>query len=236
MRGSIYSLRSSHGDMIETYHTTYGDKQNPDRVIEISTWSGCPCHCRFCMAGALPRSRRLSANEMIDQVRYIIENNDRDLTWDNIRRINYTRMGEPFLNISNVKAAIAWFQDKMPRVRHYISTIGVQGSDFSFITGNIALQISLHSTNEVRRNKLIIFPKKMSIPELGRVRTPGSYQKITLNMTLLSPDDVDVDYLAAHFDPDHFFVKFTPLNENPKTRSNKLGSGVVHEKQKGALP
>jgi 23S rRNA (adenine2503-C2)-methyltransferase len=77
-------------------------------------------------------------------------------------------MGDPWLDIDTVKKAIETINNKYPFAHHYISTIGIKDSDFSWVKDNITLQISLHSLDENRRNELIPYKRKMSIAELGR--------------------------------------------------------------------
>jgi adenine C2-methylase RlmN of 23S rRNA A2503 and tRNA A37 len=135
-------------------------------------------------------------------------------------------MGEPFLNIEEVKKAIQMIEAIRPGTHHYISTIGVQGSDFSWIKGNITLQISLHSCDEDKRNWLIPFKRKMTIAELGQVKTESDL-KTTLNMTLVDEKDFDINVLKAHFNPSKFFVKLSPINENEVSKGNSLGKGII---------
>ncbi len=42
-------------------------------------------------------------------------------------------MGEPFLNIEEVKRAIQMIENRWPGTHHYVSTVGLKGSDFSWI-------------------------------------------------------------------------------------------------------
>ena len=56
------------------------------------------------------------------------------------------------VNIDNIRKTIEKITQFYPNTHHYISTIGIKGSDFSWIKDNITLQISLHSLDEERRN------------------------------------------------------------------------------------
>ncbi len=143
-------------------------------------------------------------------------------------KINYTRMGEPFLNIDEVRSAISIIDSRYPGAHHYISTIGVVGSDFSWIRDNITLQLSLHSLDDSRRNWLIPYFKKMSIEELGSIRV-NSNLKITVNLTLVDDKEFDIERLKACFDPKYFFIKLSPLNKNVVSIKNDLGEGVIHD-------
>jgi 23S rRNA (adenine2503-C2)-methyltransferase len=153
--------------------------------------SGCPVGCKFCATGQLSKWRKLTAQEIVDQVDFVLEQNS-DLEFNKAKeyKINYTRMGEPFLNFVEVKKAIEIIESRFPGTHHYISTIGMSGSDFSWIKDNITLQVSLHSLDEGRRNELIPVTHKMSLKELGAIRTK-SHLQTTLNMTLMDEHDTD---------------------------------------------
>lgn len=165
--------------------------------------------------------------EIIEQVQFIINNN---LNYNPLNskefKINYTRMGEPFLNIENVKTAIEKINTLYPNVHHYILTIGIKNSDFSFIKDNITLQLSLHSMKEDRRNALIPFKGKLSIEELGKIRT-NSNLKTTLNCTLVSEEDWDIEILSKYFDKRYFFIKLSPINPNAISENNNMGLGII---------
>jgi 23S rRNA (adenine2503-C2)-methyltransferase len=153
-------------------------------------------------------------------------------------KINYTRMGEPFLNIENVMKAVSCLDHSydspcplcvgVPGTHHYISTIGINGSDFSWIKDNITLQLSVHSFDEKQRDWLIPFPHKMSLKDMGQIRTKSKL-KTTINMTMARQEDFDIDRLKEWFDPEFFFVKISPINENDISRENELGAGVIRQ-------
>ena len=198
-------------------------------MIGVSCMSGCPIGCRFCATGKLKKWRNLTAEEIFEQVKFILDKN-REYNPKDAKefKINYTRMGEPFLNIDNVRKAIKMVEDYLPNVRvhHYISTVGLQGSDFSWVKDNITLQVSLHSLDEERRHNLIPINNLMSIKELGQIRT-DSELKTTVNMTLVDTEDFDINILRKYFDKDYFFIKLSPINENEISRENKMGSGII---------
>ena len=244
--GVVYCFKLDNGSLIETTDTflpfytkdsvnshnnvlitnDYGTRM--DRfIIGVSCMSGCPVKCKFCATGRLKKCRLLTAEEIIEQVEYVInKNSEFDFIKAKEHKINYTRMGEPFLNIDAVKKAIQFIDAKYPGTHHYISTIGVKGSDFSWIKDNITLQISLHSLDEQRRDELIPFKNKMSIQELGQIRT-NSHLKTTINLTLVGEEDFDIDKLKEFFDPAYFFIKLSPINPNCISDINNMGPGVI---------
>lgn len=250
--GIVYALSTDDGyplEVTDTFLPTYtkdavGRKQNKldnydlgtrsNRwMVGVSCMSGCPVRCKFCATGQLKKYRNLTAQEIVEQVEFVINNNkDYSPTGSDEFKINYTRMGEPFLNIEAVKEAIAILDVKYrtpegkPFIHHYISTIGIKGADFSWIKDNITLQISLHSLVEDKRNDLIPFKNKMTIEELGQIRTQSNL-KTTVNMTLVSEDDFDVSLLQKYFDPQYFFIKVSPINPNATSENNNMGKGVI---------
>jgi 23S rRNA (adenine2503-C2)-methyltransferase len=244
--GIVYALQTDDGYPIEVTDTflprytkdAVGRKQNKldnynlgtrkDRwMIGVSCMSGCPCRCKFCATGQLKRYRPLTAEEIVAQVEFIISKNpDYKFGESYENKINYTRMGEPFLNIQEVKKAIEIIDSKYPNVHHFISTIGIINSDFSWIKDNITLQLSLHSLDENHRKYLIPHPQLMSIEALGKIRT-ASNLKTTLNMTLVNTDDFNIEKLQKFFDKDYFFVKLSPININAVSEKNNLGQGVI---------
>jgi 23S rRNA (adenine2503-C2)-methyltransferase len=243
--GCVYALKTEDEMPIEVtdtflpYYTkdAVGENQNAltscdlgDRserwMVGVSTMSGCPVGCKFCATGQLKKWRRLSFREINEQVSFIINKAKRCPEDSKEFKINYTRMGEPFLNLENVRYAIDLIDSKYDNIHHYVSTIGIRGSDFSWIRGNVTLQISLHSLNEERRRNLIPFPNLMSLEELGKIRTK-SHLKTTLNLTLVDELDFDIKLLKKHFDPEYFFIKLSPINVNSVSEENGLGEGII---------
>lgn len=244
--GSVYLLITDDGMPIETtdtflpYYTkdAIGKKQNNltsedigDRterwMIGVSTMSGCPVRCKFCATGTLKKYRNLTAEEIVEQVMFIV-NKHPEIDPKNSKefKINYTRMGEPFLNIDNVRKAIEIISEMFPNAHHYISTIGIKNADYSWVKGNITLQVSLHSLVDEKRNWLIPYKHKVSIEELGQIRTDSNL-KTTINMTLVDESDFDINELKKYFDPEKFFVKLSPINPNCVSEKNGVGLGAI---------
>lgn len=244
--GTVHLLHTADGYPLETtetflpFYTKQADAQGTnvlrsadfgDRserwMIGVSTMSGCPVRCKFCATGKLKKWRNLTADEIVAQVDAMVTLQPAfDPNACKEFKINYTRMGEPFLNIENVKEAIKIITSKYPNTHHYVSTIGIRGSDFNWIEGNVTLQLSLHSLDSKRRDWLIPYKKKMTIKELGEIRVKSNL-KITVNLTLVDEGDFDIKELMKHFDPQYFFIKLSPINKNEISEDNLLGDGVV---------
>lgn len=243
--GVVYALRTEDGFLIETTDTflpAYTKDTSPhntneltdtnlgsraDRwMIGVSTMSGCPVGCKFCATGGMDKCRNLTAEEIYEQVQFVTSSRVENFIDAYEHKINYTRMGEPFLNIDNVRTAIRMIDQRYPDTHHYVSTIGISGSDFSWIKDNITLQISVHSLENEKRDWLIPIKGKMSMEELGQIRTESAL-KTTVNMTLVDESDFDIDKLKKMFDREHFFIKLSPINVNETSEKNDLGGGVI---------
>lgn len=243
--GVVYALRTEDGFLIETTDTflpsytkdAVGRKQNTLRdselgsrrerwMIGVSVMSGCPIRCKFCATGSMKKWRNLTAAEIVEQVFFVLSQRQERFTEAFEHKINFTRMGEPFLNLEAVKQAIETLDWFYPGTHHYISTIGIRGSDFSWIRDNITLQVSVHSLREDKRDWLIPYRDKMTLEELGQIRT-SSKLKTTVNMTLVEEADFDIGELKRFFDKDKFFIKLSPINPNAVSERNQLGNGAV---------
>lgn len=247
--GSVYLLYTEDGFPLETTDTflpfytkdATGRKQNDllcadlgsrdERwMVGVSVGSGCPVRCKFCATGNIKKFRNLTAEEIVAQVEFIIAKNpERDPRNSQEFKINYTRMSDAFLNVEAVKKAISIISEKYPNTHHYISTIGIKNADYSWIKGNITLQLSLHSLENERRDNLIPYKNKVTIEELGMIRTESNL-KTTINMTLVDEADFDIEKLSKYFDPKFFFIKISPVNKNCISEQNGIGDGIITAK------
>jgi adenine C2-methylase RlmN of 23S rRNA A2503 and tRNA A37 len=246
--GVVYALETEDGYPIEVTDTflpfytkdAIGKKQNAlqskdtgtrlDRwMIGVSVMSGCPVRCKFCATAKLKRCRNLTAAEIVEQVSFILQKNPSiDPGGSKEFKINYTRMGEPFLNIKEVRKAIGILRNLYPNAHHYLSTIGVAGSDFAWIKDNVTLQFSIHSFDEAYRDWLIPYKGKMRLREIGEVRTESNL-KTTLNLTLVREADFSIQMLREFFDPAVHFIKLSPVNVNSISEMNNLGEGIINQ-------
>ncbi len=255
--GVVYMLQTKDGYPIEVTDTflpfytkdAIGRKQNKLKnknlgsrqerwMIGVSVMSGCPVGCKFCATGKLKKVRNLTAQEIVAQVQFIIEQHGTEFVENLLLnggprefKINYTRMGEPFLNLDNVRKAIeiidALFGD-ISRVHHYISTIGVKGANYSWIKDNVTLQFSVHSFDEKYRDWLIPFKNKATLKTMGKVRT-NSKLKTTINLTMARAEDFDIEKMKTYFPKKHFFVKISPINQNDVSKKNSMGKGIIKQ-------
>ena len=92
--GAVYCLKLKDGMLIETTDTflpfytknAIGKHQNflkdenlgsrKERyMIGVSVMSGCPIRCKFCATGQMKKWRNLTAQEIVEQVMFVIEKN-----------------------------------------------------------------------------------------------------------------------------------------------------------------
>ena len=132
----------------------------PDRyTICISSQAGCPMRCSFCATGKAGFKRNLSAEEIIDQIRYC----QRILTKENARISNIVLMGqgEPLLNYENVKRALNVIlkNTDIGETKITLSTAGIVPAmeqaleDATF--PKVRWAVSLHSAIEETRKKIM---------------------------------------------------------------------------------
>ncbi len=211
---------------------------DPDKkwVIIVSTQFGCPVGCLMCDSGGGYRGD-LTAEEILRQVDAVVGRHPRErLLRAEKFKVQFARMGEPALNPAVLEAlcelprrydapglipcvattapaaARGWFEELLMLRRGLYA-----GREFQ-------LQLSINSTDERNRDRLMPVPK-FSLEELGKYARcfhegmPG--RKVALNFALTEGIAVDAGTIARHFDPTCCCVKVTPLN--PTLRSAQSG-------------
>jgi len=260
--GAVYALVTSDGKIVETtdtflpYYTIqavgrrtnslinpeYGSRK--DRwMIGVSVSSGCPVGCKFCATGSKFYGH-LTAEEMLEQINFIVDKNNISPNDSRQFKILFTRMGEPALNYEELCKAIEIVKQKYPFAAIGLSTIGIRNPallrwlELSKKYSDIQLQFSLHTTSAEQRDDIIPLKNKLSfedIREFGKKWTEvenNKRRKITLNFTILEDNEFSVQKLKSLFSEEHFFIKLSPLNENDITRKNNL-KGLIKERNIG---
>ena len=136
----------------------------------LSTQAGCPIGCVFCKTGALGFKRNLESYEIIEQFIFLrgtalnvmqkdTENSDKqEHIIDNIVIMG---MGEPLLNLAQLKKAIEFFTNpagmNFSKRRITISTCGICNSLFDIAQNGpyVRLALSLVTADEILREKLM---------------------------------------------------------------------------------
>ena len=133
----------------------------------VSTQVGCPLDCAFCATGTMGYMRNLESGEIVDQVLQV-----KRLTRQRITNVVFMGMGEPLLNYDNLMRAVEIIVNGIGiAARHVtVSTAGwadriVQMADER---RKIKLAVSLHSSVEATRVKLMPVTKRFGIERLAR--------------------------------------------------------------------
>ncbi|MEN8155144.1 MAG: radical SAM protein, partial [Acidobacteriota bacterium] len=140
-------------------------------VLIVSTLFGCPVGCLICDAGR-KYNGKLTADEIFGQIDFLVDKNfkNRNIKVDKFK-IQFSRMGEPALN-NSVLDVLESFNRRYnaPGFIPSISSIAPAGSDDFFKKlkeikdslynkGNFQLQFSIHTTDELLRDKMIPIKK-----------------------------------------------------------------------------
>ncbi len=214
--------------------------RNEKWVLIVSTLSGCPVGCRLCDAGASYLGK-LDASDIMEQIDFLVTRRfpDRDIPVEKFK-IQFARMGEPALNESvlDVLASLPSVY-RAPGLLPCLSTVAPAGSeDFfaglldikrSYYPKRFQLQFSLHTTDTGLRDWLIPC-RKWAFAEIAaygeRFYVEGG-RKITLNFAVADSMRIDPEVLLAHFRPEIFLIKMTPVNPTYEARNNNLSSQIL---------
>jgi 23S rRNA (adenine2503-C2)-methyltransferase len=160
-----FLLRLADGRHIESVFIP----DTPAMTFCISTQVGCAMKCAFCLTGKMGIDRNLTAGEIAGQVRLLA----RELGLLDTRfNIVLMGMGEPLHNYEATMKALRILADEhgfaMPGRRMTLSTVGVLPALERLATEPLMpnLAISLHSTTEEQRDRLVPINRKYGLKEL----------------------------------------------------------------------
>ncbi|HCC29085.1 MAG TPA: 23S rRNA (adenine(2503)-C(2))-methyltransferase RlmN [Marinilabiliales bacterium] len=213
---------------------TLGDGQKIESVLMnyhdwltvcVSTQVGCPLKCKFCATGKMGFKRNLAVEEIIDQILFwkstLLSKGGKGGL--NVNRIVFMGMGEPFLNWDNLLAALKIInEDLVIGARKIsISTAGVAPRiiDFANLDTEINLAISLHSADQITREKMMPIARQYPLGEL--LKSLNYYTRTTRRQVffeyLLAQDindtphhlDLLIDFITSN---NLFYLNLIPLN------------------------
>jgi 23S rRNA (adenine2503-C2)-methyltransferase len=164
----------------------------------LSTQAGCPVGCVFCKTGSLGFSRNLDYSEIVEQFIFLCnmvktgetENTDKHI----IDNIVIMGMGEPLLNLTELRKALTVFNDpagmNFSRRRITVSTCGICGSLFDLAEKGpfIRLALSLTTADEELRQKLMPLTKANPLKKVKEALILFQHNgggRITLEIPLL---------------------------------------------------
>ena len=131
-------------------------------TICVSSQIGCAMGCTFCATGTMGLKRNLSSDEIADQYRFWKEFlRERPELPQRISNVVFMGMGEPLVNVENVKDAIRQWMDHtdMGPTKITVSTVGVLPVLDQILTDPdwpaVRIAISLHSPEEESRREIV---------------------------------------------------------------------------------
>lgn len=173
------------GGAVETVLLT--DKEGRKTAC-VSCQVGCGMKCAFCQTGQLGFSRNLTANEIVEQFLYLEEE------CGHLDNIVFMGMGEPMLNLSEIRKAISVLTDERGRNlsarRITLSTSGIIKGIYDLADNgpNIRLAVSLTTADKDLRNSLMPVNNANPLPELRKAidyYANKSGKRVTLEAALL---------------------------------------------------
>lgn len=164
-----FIIQLSDGEKIESVLIPFQNKY----TLCLSTQVGCAMKCSFCFTGTQGLKRNLTTDEIVGQFllawNWLLQNRPSDYF---IKNIVYMGQGEPLHNFDAIKKANHIFIDQ-----HGMS-LGIQKitvSTAGYLPGlkrwknempGVNLALSLHSTDEEKRNHLIPLNKRYPLQEI----------------------------------------------------------------------
>lgn len=142
-------------------------KYNHGNTICVSTQVGCKMGCKFCASTKAGYERSLLASEIEGQIIAVEK-----YTGERISNVVYMGIGEPLDNYDNVVKSVRLINYPLGLnigARHIsLSTCGIVPNIYKLADENIqcTLSISLHSTTDEERRKIMPIANKYSIKEL----------------------------------------------------------------------
>lgn len=137
----------------------------------ISSQVGCSLDCAFCATGTLKLERNLTAAEIYDQV-FILNEESVSNFGKSLSNIVYMGMGEPLLNYNNMLESIRLITTEkgmgISPKRITVSTAGIAKMIMKLADDKVRfnLAISLHSSNDETRSKLMSLNDSVPLQEL----------------------------------------------------------------------
>jgi 23S rRNA (adenine2503-C2)-methyltransferase len=206
-------------------------------VCTISTQYGCSMQCAFCDVPKVGPGINATFDDLVDQVLTVIDLHPEVKSTDRFN-IHYARMGEPTFNFSVIDASYflkGYLKDF--NIHPVVSTMVPNNNskvwDFiynwmkfkSIVKGNAGLQISVNTTDEVYRKRIMPFATDLNTVSYNMnniIQQTGVVgRKITLNIALTDAD-VDAKILRQLFNPKYFLIKITPMHETTACTKNNL--------------
>lgn len=213
-----YALELADGAIVETVGIPSEDGSR--LTVCFSSQVGCPMGCTFCATGRSGFTRNLTSGEMLDQVRFVMDDFGRRVT-----NVVCMGQGEPFLNYDAVIEALGRMNSSNGLgigARHItVSTCGLVDGirRFEDEPEQYTLAISLHSAIQETRDELMPGTRGIPLEELrDAIKGYGDTTKRrpSLEYALIkdvNDDDEHIEALIAFCRGMLCHVNLIPLNQ-----------------------
>lgn len=187
----------------------------------LSSQVGCPMGCAFCKTGSLGFLRNLGSDEIMEQFHFLAARKGE------ISNVVFMGMGEPLLNLEEVRKAIAILLDPeaigLSRRKVTLSTSGIVPGirDLAAKGPQVRLAVSLTSAIADIRSELMPVNKSYSLEELKAALLEyqeATGERITLEAALMGGTNSGADSARALVDWSrglHVQVNVIPWNKVP---------------------
>lgn len=154
-----YLYEAGPGNYVESVYIPTSDRA----TLCVSSQVGCKMNCLFCMTGKQGFSKNLSANEILNQIQALPENDD-------LTNLVFMGMGEPLDNVDQLFKVLeiltapygyAWSPKRIT-----VSTIGAKGLKRFLDESDCHLAVSLHSPYSPERLSLMPVEKAFPIQDV----------------------------------------------------------------------
>ncbi|MGI5891642.1 MAG: 23S rRNA (adenine(2503)-C(2))-methyltransferase RlmN [Bacillota bacterium] len=234
-------LSLADGETIEMVLMLYKRKNSRDRATCcISTQTGCAMACAFCATAQNGPGRNLSAGEIVGQV-LVAADFARQRGFNAISNIVYMGMGEPLLNLDNVKKSLLILNNPQGQNigmrRITVSTCGLVPEIYQLADWQqqLSLAVSLHAANDDKRAAIMPIAKKYRIKELleaCRYYKEKTGRRITYEYALfagINDSREDAYELGALLAGEDCLLNIIPANPVPKTGFLPSGVEVIKD-------
>lgn len=172
-------IRLKDGHMVES---VLMPGHRPDRAAGcVSSQVGCAMGCDFCATAKAGFERNLTSGEIIEQ--FLALRQDARASGRRLQTVVFMGMGEPMLNLENVRLAIERMASNEMGGLGFrqitVSTVGiVSGIEALAASGlNVNLAVSLHAPDDQTRARLLPVGRRFGVGEI--LAAAGRYQAIT---------------------------------------------------------
>jgi len=209
-------LEMADGKTVETVDIPDGDR----RTVCLSSQAGCALGCRFCVTGFWGAGRNLTAGEILAQVRAIEQRPRKETHGLNLV---FMGMGEPLLNLENLRDALEILFERISWRRVTVSTVGILPALEAIATWprRPRLAVSLHAPDDERRTQLMPINRSHRLADLIATlrRLPlASKERLTFEYILIRDINTslaDADALARLLRGLRAKVNLIPINPDP---------------------